>query len=176
MKRFLLAYLVSIILLGVVLLVHYMEMLKAILGDVYSEVAWKAEVMVMAFWQPLLILSLMIGLLFFAGYLIFWLIVKKIGITNSNYLLGGFVVIALLAGGLFLGFFEPVLSTDYFEYGVRQELNRLFEMIGYGRINVTVYFYLTLTAILIWFFVRKETNRSTTKKALPNSNSELLDD
>jgi hypothetical protein len=176
MKKFLLAYVSSAVVLALVLFIHYLETLKGVLGSLYAELAWKMEVLTVLFMKPFFYLLILQTLLFFAGFGLVRFILKKRDQYVSKNILIGFIAVSALGGALFLGLFEPILATDYFEYGVRQELNRVFEMIGYARINVTVYGYLTLIAVLTWFFVRKESNIAHQKSATPVINDgELLD-
>ncbi len=174
MRRFLLAYLVSFVLLAIVLFIHYLEVLSGFLGELYSEIAWKPEALMLGFVKPLFLLFLLQSILYFLGYFLVYRLMKKRNASSFNLLLA-FSFVGLLGAILFLGLFEPILATDNFEYGVRQELNHIFELIGYARINVTVYIYLTLTAILTWFFVREKTNKSTVKSTPLPDNRELLD-
>lgn len=175
MKRFFLAYLSSLFVLLIILLIHYVEIMQMALGDAYSEIVWKAEVMWMVFWMPYFGLVVLQSILFFGGFLVAFNIFRKRREINAKYFLPVLIGLSFLAAALFLGLFEPILSMDYFEYGTRQELNKVFERIGYPRINVTVYIYLALTAILTWSFVRKVSNKTKAKLADSADHSDLLD-
>ncbi|CAG5085155.1 hypothetical protein [Parvicella tangerina] len=174
MKRFLWSYISSFLLLAIVFFWHYVELLKGVLGDIYGEVLWKGEALYAGFIVPLIPLFILQSIMYFSGYLLIYYLLKKRGGSNRMMLIG-LVLFSWLGGALFLGLFEPILATDYFEYGTRQELNRIFELFGYTRINVTVYLYLTLTALLTWFFVKEKANKSAVKVADHVDHGELLD-
>lgn len=174
MKKFLWAYLSSLGLLLAVLFYHYVEIMQMALGEASSEIVWKFEVIWMLFLQPFFGLTILQSILFFGVYLILLKIFKGRNL-NSSILLFGLMLIAITAAALFLSLFEPILSFDYFEYGTRQELNKVFERLGYLRINVTVYIYLTLTAILTWIFVKKESNKTPSKPSSLADSPNLLD-
>lgn len=176
MKKFLWAYIANFILLLVVFAFHYVDLLQDVLGERSSDLIWKFEVMAIAFWRPVFALLTMQTLLIFIGYLGIYGIFKKMKLNNSNSLLLSLLAFAVLIAALILGLFEPILATDYFEYGVRQELNHAFEFIGYTRINVTVYIYLALTAAITWFFVKNQLDTINKKTTPVVADSDLLDD
>lgn len=171
MKKILLAYLSCTVLLVLVFVFHYMYFLHGFLGDDYGTFVWKSEVMGVIFWPPLKWFFILQTLLILIGYLGGYWLLKVMDLDKSRFILITFIILALVAGAMTLGLFEPILATDYFEYGTRQDLNRIFEFIGYTRINVTVYIYLALTAILTWFVVDKETNKSEIMSAPDNTGS-----
>lgn len=170
------AYLACTVLLIFVFIFHYVGLLEDLLGENYANRIWRFEILKRIFFPPLLGLFILQTLLFSIGYLGVFAIIRKRSWYNEKVFLIALVALAWAVSGIMLGGFEPLLSTDYFEYGIRQELNAVFEFVGYTRINVTVYTYLTLTAILTWFFVKRETNKTEVIAAPHVSDKELLDD
>jgi hypothetical protein len=78
-----------------------------------------------------------------------WISTKKLQdkklISGCLFLLTGFLIAAI---GLMS--IEPIIATDSFEYGERQELNKVLEGIGYGYANAMVYFCALFVSASAW--------------------------
>lgn len=158
MKKLLLAFGICSLWLVIFYTINFVGIVSNFLDVAYSghEVNMGRIMMTQIFWKPLIGFLILQTLLILVGYLLCFTIVSKMKKASEVYLLGGFVVLSFLSSALLLGSVEPIIATDYFEYGVRQELNRIFEFIGYQRINISVYLYALSTAVITWLLIRKQ--------------------
>jgi hypothetical protein len=119
-------------------------------GGRLESLGWESETMNVLFWPiiPKLLLGLAI-LYLIVVFPISWLSRKKL---NAKRLVsvGLFVLTGVLIAGIGLISVEPLIATDYFEYGERQELNKALEAIGYGYTNAMVYACSIFVSVSAW--------------------------
>ncbi len=122
----------------------------------FNEIGWNGEVL-----NTLYLPAIPRILLLSALYLLIvvlplsWLSNKKWSDKKVLSLIS-FVVVSALCAGILLMSVEPIIATDYFEYGERQEYNKALEAIGYGYTNVMVYLCLVALGLSSWFFTQKK--------------------
>jgi hypothetical protein len=89
------------------------------------------------YWMPYFYMFLVVLLFMGFTFLINYLMLKK----NAKFVLRIITAVgfSLLCSGLILSSIEPYIARDAVEYGVRQDLNKIFELIGYSDINFVGY-------------------------------------
>lgn len=150
MVRLLISYFVSVVITVAVFTSMYFSVFDTYSGGVFEGLASEGKVMDMLYWPIVLKLFLIVALLYLIFILpITWLSKKKFG-DKKMISFGLFVAVGLLVTGLSLISVEPIIATDYFEYGERQELNKVLEAIGYGYTNAMIYTCAILVAVSAW--------------------------
>jgi hypothetical protein len=102
------------------------------------------------YWLPYFYMLIAVIIFMGLAYLINYLILRKN--TKLVWRLLSLVGFSLLCSGIILGSIEPYIARDTVEYGVRQELNQIFEIIGYASINFVVYLVPLVGALALVLF------------------------
>ncbi len=150
MVRLLVSYTVSAIIVVLFFTMMYSAVFETYSGGSFDAISWKSDTMELLYWP--VVLKLLLGLAFL--YLIVvlpltWISNRKF--SNKKMITAGlFILIGVFVAGIGLTAIEPIIATDYFEYGERQELNKVLEAIGYDYANVMVYLCAFLVALGTW--------------------------
>ena len=108
----------------------------------------------MLYW-PFLPKILFLMVILFAVFIfpLSWISNKKFS-EKKMISFGLYILVGLIVAGVSLLCVEPIIATDYFEYGERQELNKVLESIGYGYTNAMIYVCASLVAIRSWAIIK----------------------
>lgn len=150
MVRLLVSYGVSALIALLFFTLMYNSVFNTYGGGRFESLGNESEVMEMLFWP--VIPKLLLGLALLYLIVVFplsWVSTKKFSekkmISLCLFFLAGVVI-----AGVSLMSVEPIIATDYFEYGERQELNKVLEAVGYGYTNMMIYLCAVVLAISAW--------------------------
>lgn len=139
MVRILISYGVSVLITVLFFTLMYDSVFNNYRGGSLDSLAYEADIMNSMYWPVITKVLLLLAVLY--GVLVLplsWISIKKFS-DKKMISFGLFLLVGLLVAGISLVSVEPIIATDYFEYGERQELNKVLESIGYGYANVMVY-------------------------------------
>ena len=119
-------------------------------GGGLEELAWTSKVMDLVFY-PIMNKIVLFHLGFFAVILLplIWCSTKFFK-EKKIWSLIAFVTAGFSIAAITLVSIEPIIATDMFEYGERQEYNKVLEAVGYTYINVMTYSCILLMSIFTW--------------------------
>lgn len=150
MVRLLISYIVSVLIVMLIFTSMYFSVFETYSGGSFDGLGSDGKVMEMLYWPVVLKLVLVLAVLYVCLVLpLTWISTKKFN-EKKIISLGLFVVVGVLMAGIGLVSVEPIIATDYFEYGERQELNKVLEAIGYGYTNAMVYLSAFLVGVSSW--------------------------
>ena len=150
MKRIIFGYIGSFVIIMLFFKIVYSAIFESYGGGGLEELAWTSKVMDLVFY-PIMNKILLFHLGFFAVILLpiigcssKFLKEKKLW-SFLAFVLGGVIVAAVTLVSI-----EPIIATDMFEYGERQEYNKVLEAIGYTYINAMTYSCIVLMSLFTW--------------------------
>jgi hypothetical protein len=150
MIRIIVAYVLSLAVLIIAFTIVYINVFESVNDGYFSDKKWDSGIMDFAYYPTIGAIGLFHFLLFglFMTPLI-WLMSKKLKHKKLISLLS-FLIAGLIVSAITLISIEPIIATDFFEYGERQEYNRALESIGYNYFNALTYISLCISSIFVW--------------------------
>jgi hypothetical protein len=149
--KYIYTYLISLLIGIIFYLIIYYSGFNNFQGGAIKGFMWDSLVLKEIFYPIILLIAVLLLVYNFVVLLPVTILLKsklKLDIWQS---LIAFLFIGFMIAGLFLFSIEPVIATDYFVYGVRQEYNKYLEIVGYNYVNTMVYLSLLLISASAWF-------------------------
>lgn len=149
--RYIYSYLISFFIGIVSFLMLYYNILNNYADGFFLDHMWSDILLDRVVFPFLLYIALILLIFNFAILLpLNWLSSSKLKLDKIKSLLL-FLFVGFISSGIFLLSIEPIIATDYFEYGERQELNKVLEIIGYGFFNSLTYTTVLIVSAVSWF-------------------------
>jgi hypothetical protein len=149
--RYIYSYLISFFIGILSFLMLYYNILNNYADGFFLDRMWD-DILIDRVVFPFLIYIALILLIFNFAILLplNWVSTSKLKLDKIKSLLL-FLFVSFFSSGIFLFSIEPIIATDYFEYGERQELNKVLETIGYGFFNTLIYISVLIISAVSWF-------------------------